>query len=192
MAENAVKPTRLPWAEFRKGCVSTEAHRFCVVRTAVFRGVLSQPAGFCEFHLECSGDTKPHEQHCPVLGAPRYLTGVRNIQYSYFICYAFGFFSMASSGRDKNQRENCLRHTILLTAMETLFILHLQNRSSPLFFGGAPHYSACAFHLCSAGGTPLDGVDMYSTHQASAEQAIDSLCTAAWGEEYFSILFLAF
>ena len=66
------------------------------------------------------------------------------------------------------------------------------EQEQPPFFSVAPRtIPTCTFHLCSAGGTPLD-VDMYSTHQASAEPAIDSLCAAAWGEEYFSRSFLAF
>lgn len=44
-------------------------------------------------------------------------------------------------------------------------------QEQPLFFGSAPAAPACAFQLCSAGGTPLD-MDMYSTHQASAELGI--------------------
>jgi len=41
------------------------------------------------------------------------------------------------------------------------------------------------------GGTPFDG-DMYSTHQASAEQPIAALCAAAWGAEQLSTSSLAF
>lgn len=146
MAENTVKPTQLPWAEFRKGCLCTEARRLCVwelqclgeschslqilwIWFRVLRGHKTRQA--TQKWLSCSWDS------CVPHWIVKWL-----LQYFYFTCYAFlGFLSMLSLGRDKNQQENHLCHTILLTAVETVFILHLPNRSSPLFFGGAPRRS---------------------------------------------------